>query len=304
MFGMIASITGQVLGSRGVLLPWFTPEAVLEAIEAHRVTYLPMVPTMAVMLLNHADRGRFDTSSLETILLSGAPVPIELKAELSRTFGCDVIEAYGQTEASPAIAVEDPGEEARPGSCGRPIAGVEVEVVDEAGTLRPPGEVGEIWVRSPGVMRGYFGLAEASEGTLAGGWLHTGDMGYLDTDGYLFVTDRKKDLIIRGGFNVYPRHVEDVLLEHPAVEEAAVVGRPDRRFGEEVAAFVILRTGTHAGEAELRAFCRERLATFEAPKEIHAVDALPRSPIGKILKKDLRDRLIARGPVWEPRDGA
>jgi long-chain acyl-CoA synthetase len=294
MFGMIASITGQVLGSRGVLLPWFEAGAALQAIQTHRVTYLPMVPAMAVMLLNHPERDAYDTSSLETILLSAAPVTVELKQRLTEAFGCEVVEAYGQTEASPAISIEYPGEEKRQGSCGRPVEGVEVAILDKDGAEVPRGAVGEICARSPGVMRGYFGRRDASEEALAGGWLHTGDMGFLDNDGFLYVTDRKKDLIIRGGENVYPRDVEDVLSQHPAVLESAVVGRPDPTFGEEVAAFVVLCPGQGVGDGELEAFCRERMAKFEAPKEIYVVASLPRSPIGKILKKELRTQLAAR----------
>jgi long-chain acyl-CoA synthetase len=168
---------------------------------------------------------------------------------------------------------------------------VEVVILDDAGQRIPPGEVGEICARSPGVMKGYFNQPEASARALEGGWLHTGDIGYLDEDGYLYVTDRKKDMIIRGGFNVYPRDVEEVLHQHPAVAEAAVVGMPDPIYGEEVVAFVVLAT-VSATEEELLAFCRGRLAAYKAPKQVRFVDFLPKSPIGKVLKKDLRAQLF------------
>jgi long-chain acyl-CoA synthetase len=293
LFGMISGITGQVLGTRGVLLRWFDAETVLRAIERHRVTFIPMVPTMALFLMQHPGATSFDTSSLKTVLLSAAPVPLELKRGLADRFGCEVLEAYGQTEASPAIAMERRGEEKRTGSCGRALGGVEVSILDEGGRPVPPNEFGEICVRGPGVMKGYRNLPEATEEALAGGWLHTGDMGYMDADGYLYVTDRKKDLIIRGGFNVYPRDVEEVLHRHAAVAEAAVVGRPDTAMGEEIAAFVVTRAGAAVSEAELLAFCRERLAKFKAPKEIHFTGYLPKSPIGKVLKKELRTLLSA-----------
>jgi long-chain acyl-CoA synthetase len=288
LFGLIAAITGQVLGVRGVLLRWFTADAVLEAIERYRVTYIPMVPTMATYLLQHPDPERYDTSSLKTVVLSAAPVPIELKEQFARRFHCEVVEAYGQTEASPAIAVERPGEEKRPGSCGKALEGVEVAILDEVGDEVPSGQVGEICAKSPGIMVGYYNLPEATSETVRGGWLHTGDMGYTDGDGYLYVTDRKKDLIIRGGFNVYPRDVEEVLYAHPKVAEAAVVGRPDAVMGEAVAAFVVCLPGEEMEEEELFAFCRERLAKYKSPSEFHFVPMLPKSPVGKVLKKDLR----------------
>jgi long-chain acyl-CoA synthetase len=293
LFGMMSGITGQVLGTRGVLLRWFDAETVLRAIERHRVTFIPMVPTMALFLMQHADATSFDTSPLKTVLLSAAPVPLELKQGFAELFGCEVLEAYGQTEASPAIAMERRGEEKRSGSCGKALEGVDVSILDEGGRPLPPKEIGEICARGPGVMKGYHNLPEATEEALAGGWLHTGDMGYMDGDGYLYVTDRKKDLIIRGGFNVYPRDVEEVLFQHPAVAEAAVVGRADPAMGEEIAAFVVTRAGAAVSEAELLAFCRDRLAKYKAPKEIHFTGYLPKSPIGKVLKKELRSLLSA-----------
>jgi long-chain acyl-CoA synthetase len=291
LFGLIAAITGQVLGVRGVLLRWFTADAVLEAVQRYQVTYIPMVPTMALYLLQHPETGLYDTTSLKTVVISAAPVPIELKESFAKAFDCEVIEAYGQTEASPAIAVERRGEQKRPGSCGKALDGVEVAILDEGGVNVSAGEVGEICARGPGIMTGYYHLPDATEEALKDGWLHTGDMGYLDADGYLFVTDRKKDLIIRGGFNVYPRDVEEVLFAHPSVAEAAVVGRPDPVMGEEVAAFVVLAPGTDVTEEELLAHCRERLAKYKAPREIRFVPMLPKSPIGKVLKKELRASL-------------
>ena len=295
LFGLIATIVGQVLGGRGILLEWFTPEATLRAIAEHRIEYLPMVPTMMTLLLHQPGAGDFDTSSLKTVFASAAPVPIELAEAFEKMFDCEVLEGYGQTEAAPAIALMRPGLPKKAGSTGPPLPGVEVRVEDDDHNEVPTGQVGEICARSPGIMRGYHNLPDVTQDTLRHGWLHTGDMGYGDEDGYLFVTDRKKDLIIRGGFNVYPRDVEDLLLQHPGVGEVAVVGRPDEEMGEEVVAFVVKAPGEEPSADELLAFCAERLAKYKRPKEIHFTGALPKSPIGKVLKKDLRASLAGQG---------
>jgi long-chain acyl-CoA synthetase len=291
LFGMIAGVTGQVLGTRGILLDWFTPDGVLQAIQEHGVQYLPLVPTMMTLLMHQPDAERYDVSSLETVFASAAPVPIELAEGFEKKFNCEVLEAYGQTEAAPAIALMRPGLIKKAGSTGPPLPGAEVRIEDDDHRQLPGGQVGEICARGPGIMKGYHNLPEVTEDTLKHGWLHTGDMGYLDDEGYLFVTDRKKDLIIRGGFNVYPRDVEDLLLEHPGVQEVAVVGKPDERMGEEVMAFVVKAAGQDPGEQDLLDFAAERLAKYKRPKEIVFTGALPKSPIGKVLKKDLRIQL-------------
>ena len=292
LFGLFAGIIGQVLGLRGVMLEWFTPDETLQAIQDHRVSYTAMVPTMLTMLLHHPTADDYDTSSLETVFVSAAPVPVELAEAFEKRFDCQVLEAYGQTEAAPAIALNPPGAMRKAGSTGMPLPGCEVRILDEEDRPLPAGEVGEIVARSPGVMRGYRNLPEETDAALRGGWLHTGDMGYLDEDGYLFVTDRKRDLIIRGGENVFPRDVEDALIEHVAVAEVAVVGRPDPRLGEEVVAFVVKSSGAEVTEEELMEHVRERLARYKSPKEVRFVPELPKSPIGKVLKKDLREMLL------------
>ena len=294
LFGVFATIVGQVLGLRGILLEWFTPDGVFQAIQEHRVSYTAFVPTMMTLLLHHPDADRYDTSSLRTVFASAAPVPIELAEAFEKRFGGEVLEAYGQTEAAPAIAVMRPGLAKKAGSTGPPLPGVEVRIEDDEHWELGAGEVGEICARSPGIMLGYHELPDLTADTLRHGWLHTGDMGYLDEDGYLFVTDRKRDLVIRGGFNVYPRDIEDLLLEHPGVAEAAVVGRPDERMGEEVVAFVVRAPGAEVSEEELLAHCAGRLARFKQPKEIRFIGGLPKSPIGKVLKKDLRAALANR----------
>jgi long-chain acyl-CoA synthetase len=288
LFGMFATVTGQVLGVRGVLLEWFTPEGALQAIQDHAVAYFPLVPAMMTLLLHHPEAEKYDTSSLQTVFASAAPVPIELAEAFEKKFDCEVLEAYGQTEAAPAVALMRPGIPKKAGSTGPALPGVDIRIEDDDHEPLPAGQVGEICARSPGIMSGYHDLPEANAEALAHRWLHTGDLGYLDEDGYLFVTDRKKDLIIRGGFNVYPRDVEDLLLEHPGVAEVAVVGKPDPEMGEEVVAFVVKAPGRDISEKELLVFAGERLAKYKRPKEILFAGELPRSPIGKVLKRDLR----------------
>jgi long-chain acyl-CoA synthetase len=291
LFGMFASITGQVLGTRGILLDWFTPEGVLRAIQDHGVQYLPLVPTMMTLLMQHLDVDRFDVGTLQTVFASAAPVPIELAEAFEKRFDCEVLEGYGQTEAAPAIALMRPGLIKKAGSTGPPLPGAQVRIEDDDHNSLPTGGVGEICARSPGIMKGYHNLPEVTEDALTHGWLHTGDMGYLDDDNYLFVTDRKKDLIIRGGLNVYPHDVEDLLLDHPGVQEVAVVGKPDQRMGEEVVAFVVKAPGHDPGAQELLDFSARGLAKYKRPQEIIFAGGLPKSPIGKVLKKELRARL-------------
>jgi long-chain acyl-CoA synthetase len=205
-----------------------------------------------------------------------------------RRFGGRLLEGYGLTEASPVVSAHRYSGVRKLGSVGQPLPGVDVRILDDADRVLPVGEVGEIGVRGPNVMLGYYRMAEETAHTLRGGWLHTGDVGRLDEDGYLYIVERKKDLIIRGGLNVYPREVEEVLYAHPGVAEAAVVGVPDPLMGEEACAFVVLRPGAAAAPEALIVFCQERLAKFKCPKQVRLVEALPKSPIGKILRKELR----------------
>jgi long-chain acyl-CoA synthetase len=247
------------------------------------------VPTMFIAVLNHPDRGGYDVSSLRVGVSGGAPIPAEVLDEFERTFGVLVLEGYGLSETASTTTFNISAEERRVYSVGKPIYGVEVEVWDSEGRPLPPGHdhIGEIVVRGFNVMRGYHGHPEATAEAMAGGWFHTGDLGYVDEDGFLFVVDRKKDLIIRGGYNVYPREVEDVLYAHPAVAEAAVVGVPDERLGQEVAAYVALRPGARATEQELVEFVRERVASYKYPRRITFREHLPMNATGKILKREL-----------------
>jgi long-chain acyl-CoA synthetase len=287
-YGLTLMNVGSVLGTRIVLLPWFTPEAVLAAIQQYRVESMAGVPTMYVYLLSYPDADRFDTSSMRAWGSGAAPLPVELVEPFERKFGGRLLEGYGLTEASPVVATHRYSGVRKVGSVGQPLPGVEVRILDDADHALPVGEAGEIGVRGPNVMLGYYRMEDETARALRGGWLHTGDVGRLDEDGYLYILERKKDLIIRGGLNVYPREVEDVLYAHPGVAEAAVVGLPDPLMGEEVCAFVVVRPGEPPTADELTEFCQRHLAKFKCPRHVRFVDALPKSPIGKILRKELR----------------
>jgi long-chain acyl-CoA synthetase len=241
-----------------------------------------------LQLLLRQDLEAADLSALRYVTTGGAPLPVPVRREFERRVGgVRVCDGYGCTEVT-STATMNPYDAPREGSVGLPLPGVELTVIDEAGAHLPPGQDGEVCVRSPGVMLGYWQDPEATASAVVDGWLHTGDVGHLDDDGYLYVVDRLKDLVIRGGFNVYPRDVEDVLLQHPAVAQAAVVGRPDEVYGEEVVAFVQLRAD--ATETELIAFCAERLGAHKHPREVHVIDAVPLTSVGKTDRKALRRR--------------
>jgi long-chain acyl-CoA synthetase len=290
-YGLTVMNAGNILGTKAVLLRWFTPEHVLETIERFGVQAMAGVPTMYVYLLNYPDAGRFNTSSMRSWGSGAAPLPLEIVEPFEKKFGGRLMEGYGLTEASPVVSAHRLSGIRKLGSVGQPIPGVEVAILDDADRPVAPGELGEVCVRGPNVMLGYYRLAEETAKTLRNGWLHTGDVGRLDHDGFLYIVERKKDLIIRGGFNIYPREVEEVLYAHPHVTEAAVIGMPDALMGEEVLAFVALKPGAVVAAEDIIAFCQARLAKFKCPKQVRFVDALPKSPIGKILRKELRARL-------------
>jgi long-chain acyl-CoA synthetase len=290
-YGLTVMNAGSILGTKGVLLRWFNPEAVLETIQRYRVESMAGVPTMFVYLLHYPDAGRFDTSSMRSWGSGAAPLPLEIVEPFERKFGGRILEGYGLTEASPVVSAHRLSGVRKLGSVGVPIPGVQVAILDDADRAVPGGAVGEVCVRGPNVMQGYYRLPEETARTLRHGWLHTGDMGRLDADGYLYIVERKKDLIIRGGFNIYPREVEEVLYAHPAVAEAAVIGMPDTLMGEEVLAFVALKREAAVEATALVEFCQARLAKYKCPKQVRFVESLPKSPIGKILRKELRSRV-------------
>ena len=289
-YGLTVMNAGHILGTRAALLRWFNPEEVLKTIQEFKAVSMSGVPTMFVYLLNYPDAGRYDTGSMRLWGSGAAPLPVEIVEPFEKKFGGRILEGYGLTEASPVVSAHRLSGVRKLGSVGQPIPGVEVSIQDDDDRALAAGELGEVCVKGPNVMAGYYRNPEETARVIRHGWLHTGDMGRLDADGFLYIVERKKDLIIRGGFNIYPREVEEVLYACPAVAEAAVVGKADPLMGEEAVAFVVLREGASATAAEVIAFCASRLARFKCPKEVRFVDALPKSPIGKILRKELRGR--------------
>jgi long-chain acyl-CoA synthetase len=269
------------------LIPRFDAERALEIIERDRVAVFEGVPTMYAALLNHPQRADFDTSTVRVCVSGGAALPVEVMRDFERAFGCSILEGYGLSETSPVASFNHPDRERKPGSIGTPVDGVDMKVVDEAGGEVAPGEVGEIAIRGHNVMKGYWRRPEATAQAIRGGWFHTGDLARVDGDGYFFIVDRKKDMVIRGGYNVYPREVEEVLYEHPAVREAAVIGVPHPELGEEVAAAVALVAGAEVEEREIVDFVKSQVAAYKYPRLVWFVDELPKGPTGKILRREV-----------------
>ena len=298
-YGLIVTIAGMHTERRlvSVLQRWFDPAGWLRLVAEHRLETSPVVPTMLQMLLAQP-YGDHDLSSLQSFGSGGATLPPAIRAAAEKAFGVTVLEGYGCTESSAVISAQALGDH-RAGSVGRPLSHTEVAILDTAGAPVAAGVDGEICVRGPGVMLGYWNEPELTAQTIRDGWLHTGDIGHLDADGYLYVVDRMKDLIIRGGFNVFPRDVEDVLLEHPAVQIAACVGRPDPENGEEVVAVVQLVPGTQVDGADLVAYASERMAKYKYPRQVTVLDAVPLTSVGKINRKAVRE-LMTPGDVASP----
>lgn len=275
------------IGASIVLMPRVDLAEFWSVVASLRPTYFTAVPTVFARLMDAWD-GRADTSSLRFVRTGAAPMVAALQRQVEERLGVPVIVSYGLTEATCTCTMNPVGPERRVGSVGSALPREAVAVLDEGGHARGPGEVGEVVVAGPNIMIGYLNAPPATAEVLRDGWLHTGDLGYLDPDGFLFLTDRKKDLIIRGGENISPREVEEVLLTHPAVAEAAVVGTPDREWGEEVAAFLVPREGRVLDADQVRAFCRERLARYKVPRQVWMVPAIPLTGVGKVDKARLR----------------
>jgi long-chain acyl-CoA synthetase len=273
-------------GATLTLIARFGPRSALNVIERDRVTIFQGVPTMYVAMLAMRDNTT-DTSSLELCISGGAALPSEVLKCFAAKFGAEILEGYGLSETSPVASFNHPGD-TRPGSIGKPIAGIEMKVVDAAGSEVTMGDVGEIVIRGHNVMKGYWNKPEATSEAIVDGWFHTGDLGKCDDDGFFFIVDRKKEMIVRGGFNIYPRELEEVLYEHPAVLEAAVVGIPDPTFGEEVAAAIALKPNASVTAGEIRDYMKAKVASYKYPRHVWLLDALPKGATGKILKRDIR----------------
>jgi fatty-acyl-CoA synthase len=278
-----------------VVLPWFDAGLVLDAIEQHRITTMMLVPSMLYSLLDHPRFDQADLSSLQTVFYGASPISPTRLNEAIRRLGQIFFQFYGQTESPQTVCVlrkeeHIPDDLVRLASCGRPVPWTRVALLNDDGTEVAPGESGELCVRGPLVMAGYWNRPDETEKALEGGWLHTGDVARQDVDGFLTIVDRKKDMIISGGFNVYPREIEDVIATHSSVAAVAVVGVPDEKWGEAVKAVVVLRDGATVDIHELIAFVKERKGSHHAPKSVDIVDSLPLSPLGKPDKKSLRER--------------
>ncbi|WP_104109079.1 long-chain fatty acid--CoA ligase [Arthrobacter sp. N199823] len=294
IFGQTCALNSAVMAGAAVtLLPRFDPVKALEIIQRDKVTIFEGVPSMYIALLRAPGRENYDLSSLRLAASGGSALPVEILHEFESTFKATLLEGYGLSETSPVVSFNQTDGVRKPGSVGTAVTGAQLRVIDDQGADVEPGAVGEIAVAGPYVMKGYWNNPEATAAAIPDGWFRTGDLGRRDEDGVFFIVDRKKDMILRGGYNIYPREIEEVLYEHPAVAEAAVLGKPDDVHGEEVCAVVALKDGAAGAEnpealaAEIQEFVKARVAAYKYPRKVMIVDALPKGPTGKILKREI-----------------
>ncbi len=287
-FGQTCTMNSAVANRATVtMIPRFDPDKALEIIARDKVTIFQGVPTMYNAMLACGSAATADASTLRLCMSGGAAMPEEVMRKFEEKFGCKVLEGYGLSETSPVASFNHPEKERKPGSIGTPIEGVEMKVVDDDGNEVAQGEVGEIVIKGHNVMKGYWNRPDATADSIRDSWFHSGDMAKVDEDGYFFIVDRKKDLIIRGGYNIYPREIEEVLYEHPAVQEAAVVGVPHDELGEEVGAAVVLKGGADVDADALKDFVKNEVAAYKYPRQVWFMDELPKGPTGKILKREI-----------------
>ena len=289
-FGQTCALNATVsVGGTLTLIPRFNAGKALAMLERDAVTVFEGVPTMYAAMLHDDDADTADTSALEACVSGGAAMPVEIMRAFESKFGCEILEGYGLSETSPVASFNRRGRERKPGSIGLPVTGVEMRLVDDDGNSVAEGDAGEIEIRGHNVMKGYWRRPEATaEAIDSEGWFSTGDIARIDEDGFFFIVDRKKELIIRGGFNIYPREIEEVLYEHPDVREAAVIGIPHPDLGEEVAAAVALKSGAQSTPEVLRDFVKQRVAAYKYPRYVWLVDELPKGPTGKIVKREIK----------------
>jgi long-chain acyl-CoA synthetase len=288
VFGLTCGLNATVAaGGTLTLLPRFDGARALQIIQRDAVTIFEGVPTMYAAMLHSPDGDPAQAATLRTCISGGASLPLEILREFEEKFGCVILEGYGLSETSPVASFNLPDRERKPGSIGVPVEDVQMRLVDDEGQPAAGGSIGEIAIKGPNVMKGYLGKPEATAEAITDGWFRTGDLARVDEEGYFYIVDRKKDLIIRGGYNVYPREIEEVLHEHPAVAEVAVIGMPHPDLGEEVGAAVALKPGASATPDELRAFARDKVAAYKYPRRVWLVDELPKGPTGKILRREV-----------------
>ena len=292
VYGMTAVLILSVMqGSKMVLLPKFDPETTLKTIQKQKPTLFPGAPTIYIGLLNHPDLKKYDLSSIDSCISGSAPLPVEVQEKFEEITGGKLVEGYGLTESSPVTHANFLWDKKRvKGSIGVPWPDTDSVILSmETGEPLPPGEIGEIAVKGPQVMKGYWNRPEDTEQSLKDGWLLTGDLGYMDEEGYFYIVDRKKDMIIAGGFNIYPREIEEVLYEHPAIQEVVAAGIPDPYRGETVKVYIVLKEGAEATEEELDAYARKHLAAYKIPRLYEFRKELPKTAVGKILRRALVD---------------
>ncbi len=300
IFGVGVMLSGYLIprkivdaGSYGVQMGWFEPDQFMALIQEHKCNMIPAVPTMLSFILNYPNAENYDLSSLREVICGASPLPEEVARTFSERYGCRVREIYGLTEATGLGSANRRSHPYKPGSAGKAYCNIDLKIFDSNDQPLPPGKRGEIVMQGPTLMKGYFNLPDKTAEAMKSGWLHTGDIGYLDEDGDLFVVDRVKDMIIRGGENIYPAELEDILYRFPGVAEAAVVGIPDNTYGENIVAFVVASSGATLSEPEITAFMKSQTSSFKVPAKIYVIDALPKNPVGKILKRELREQALA-----------
>ncbi len=288
VFGLVVGLNAATIaGASLALIPRFDPAAAIEVIEKERVTIMQGVPTMYAAILNHPQSDGMDTSALRVCASGGSAMPLEVMKSFEDKFGCMILEGYGLSETSPVASFNMPDRERKPGTIGVAIPGCEMKCVDLDGNEVPVGEVGEIAIRGDNVMKGYWNKPEATAEAIPDGWFRTGDLATMDDEGYFTIVDRKKDMILRGGMNVYPREVEEVIYTHPDVVEVAVVGLPDELMGEQVGAAVALREGATVTPEDIIEYTKERIAAYKYPRKVWVVPELPKGPTGKILRREV-----------------
>ena len=288
VFGLTCGLNATIAaGGTLTLLPRFDPAKALEIIQRDKVTIFEGVPTMYAAILHYPEADPAMAATLRVCVSGGASMPVEIMRGFEEKFGCIILEGYGLSETSPVASFNHPDQVRKPGSIGTPVEGVQMRLIDDAGQTAAAGEIGEIAIRGHNVMKGYWGKPEATAEAITDGWFRTGDLAKVDSDGYYYIVDRKKDLIIRGGYNVYPRELEEVLHEHPAVAEVAVIGIPHPDLGEEVGAAVALKPGASATPDELREFAKDKVAAYKYPRQVWLVESLPKGPTGKILRREV-----------------
>ncbi len=289
-FGQTCLMNSSILGGGTMsLLPRFETQKAMEIIQRDKVKLIALVPTMYFFMLNEATAGDYDLSSITHAVSGGAALPEDVHRRFQEQFGITILEGYGLSETSPIATFSREGDELKVGSIGKPIWGVDLAIKREDGSFADVDEVGEVVIRGHNIMKGYYNRPEATREAIVDGWFHSGDMGKRDADGFFYIVDRKKDLIIRGGMNIYPREIEEVLYGHPKVLEAAVIGIPDDMRGEEVKVYVSPREGQTLDPDEIQAYMQERMAKYKWPKEVEILAELPKGPTGKILKRELRN---------------